>query len=424
MIDGLRRKMIGIMMAIAAVMLSAVFATLYGSTRASYQSRTYNELRAAIRQGAVVRPDEAKREPRPRIREFPGEEFPVLVLEEHENGEIRILENRLYPGREFQPEELVSMIRSLEKPFGLLKSEHLRYLREPFSPGHTIRYAVTDTFAEERALRWQIIHSVLIGCAALAIFFFASLSLSWWAVRPVETAWEQQRQFISDASHELKTPLTVILSNVKLLLSQNTFSGEADHAWRTPDDRARLRHIEAEALRMKELTEAMLTLARSDSGQKSAACAELNLSYIVNISLAAFEPVAFEMGKSITGEIEDGIMINGDESRLRQLTDILLDNACKYSREGGRILVSLSSSFKHAKREALLCVASEGVPLCEDELKRIFLRFYRSDPSRGQVGGYGLGLPIARAITAEHRGSIWAESDGEGKNSFFVRLPL
>ena len=150
MIDGLRRKMIGIMMAIAAVMLSAVFATLYGSTRASYQSRAYNGLRAAIRQGAAVRPDGEERGPR--IREFPGEIFPALVLEEHKNGEIRILDSRLYPGREVEPEELVSMIRSLEKPFGLLKSEHLRYLREPFGPGQTIRYALTDTFAEERAL--------------------------------------------------------------------------------------------------------------------------------------------------------------------------------------------------------------------------------------------------------------------------------
>ena len=145
---------------------------------------------------------------------------------------------------------------------------------------------------------------------------------------------------------------------------------------------------------------------------------------MVNISLAAFEPVAFEMGKNITGEIEDGIMINGDESRLRRLTDILLDNACKYSRDGGRILVSLSRSLKRAKPEALLCVASEGVPLSEDELKRIFQRFYRSDPSCGQIGGYGLGLPIAQAIAQEHRGTIWAESDGEGKNSFFVRLPV
>ena len=102
MIDGLRRKMIGIMMAIAAVMLSAVFATLYGSTRASYQSRAYNGLRAAIRQGAAVRPDGEERGPR--IREFPGEVFPALVLEEHKNGEIRILESRLYPGREVEPE--------------------------------------------------------------------------------------------------------------------------------------------------------------------------------------------------------------------------------------------------------------------------------------------------------------------------------
>ena len=172
---------------------------------------------------------------------------------------------------------------------------------------------------------------------------------------------------------------------------------------------------------MKQLIESLLALARSDSGQESAVSAPVDLSFIVNSSLMAFEPLAFDMGKHITYDIEAALHVNGDDKKLRQLTDILLDNACKYSQDNGSICVTLK---KTSAKEALLTVSDEGAPLTKEEIKHLFLRFYRGDTARSNIPGYGLGLSIAQSIVSEHGGKIEASTDGFATNSFIVRLPI
>ena len=135
----------------------------------------------------------------------------------------------------------------------------------------------------------------------------------------------------------------------------------------------------------------------------------------------AFEPLVFDMDKRITCDIEASLQVNGDEKKLRQLSDILLDNACKYSRENGSICVTLK---KDGAKEALLTVSDEGTPLTKEEIKHLFLRFYRADATRSNIPGYGLGLSIAQSIVNEHGGKIDAGTDGSGVNLFMVRLPL
>ena len=258
-----------------------------------------------------------------------------------------------------------------------------------------------------------MIHSSIIGACSFAVFFLFSILLSGWAVKPVEIAWQRQRQFVADASHELKTPLTVILSNADML--------EKDRDIPKGQNRQRISHIKAESLRMKQLIESLLALARSDSGQESAVSAPVDLSFIVNSSLMAFEPLAFDMGKHITYDIEAALHVNGDDKKLRQLTDILLDNACKYSQDNGSICVTLK---KASAKEALLTVSNEGAPLTKEEIKHLFLRFYRGDTARSNIPGYGLGLSIAQSIVSEHGGKIEASTDGFATNSFIVRLPI
>lgn len=146
---------------------------------------------------------------------------------------------------------------------------------------------------------------------------------------------------------------------------------------------------------MKHLVESLLFLARSDSGQIPDAFRNFDLSYIINSSILAFEPVAFELGKEIRSQIENSIQLHGDDTRIRQLADILLDNACKYSADNTTITVRLTAA--NAK-EALLTVTSEGTPLSAYDIQHIFLRFYRADPSRSETSGHGLGLPIAQSI--------------------------
>ena len=135
----------------------------------------------------------------------------------------------------------------------------------------------------------------------------------------------------------------------------------------------------------------------------------------------AFEPLAFDMDKHITYDIEASLHVNGDDKKLRQLTDILLDNACKYSQDNGSICVTLK---KASAKEALLTVSNEGAPLTKEEIKHLFLRFYRGDTARSNIPGYGLGLSIAQSIVSEHGGKIEASTDGFATNSFIVRLPI
>ena len=222
---------------------------------------------------------------------------------------------------------------------------------------------------------------------------------------------EMRKDFIANVSHELKTPLTVILSNVGLIAASPELTD--------PEDKRRIGYIQAEAGRMKELVEELLFLARSDAGRLTAEKTHLDLSFLIESCALTFEPVAFEQGKLMETDVEPDLMIEGEEQKLKQLAEILLDNACKYSEPGRTIRVSLKQS---SEKKLRFTVISQGTPLTKEEQKQIFERFYRADPSRGKTGGYGLGLAIAQEITRMHGGKIWAESDGEKGNRFIVEF--
>ena len=159
-----------------------------------------------------------------------------------------------------EAETLISLAESKGGESGTLKDLHLRFLRGKTKPDQTVRYVFADIYEEQNSLYWQVIHSSIIGACSFAVFFLFSILLSGWAVKPVEIAWQRQRQFVADASHELKTPFTVILSNADML--------EKDRDIPKGQNRQRISHIKAESLRMKQLIESLLALARSDSGQE------------------------------------------------------------------------------------------------------------------------------------------------------------
>jgi len=170
---------------------------------------------------------------------------------------------------------------------------------------------------------------------------------------------------------------------------------------------------------MRGLTEALLSLARVDAGVQRGEHSALDLSYLAQQEIMSFEPLFFEMGLLLTGEVEEGINLRGSGEQLRQLFGILLDNAMKYSSPRSEVLLQLRRQGSHA----LLSVANHGEGLSAEELKNIFKRFYRADKARSMNHSYGLGLPIAEGIVRAHGGRIWAESAG-GVNRFNVLLPL
>ena len=283
----------------------------------------------------------------------------------------------------------------------------LRFLRVNTILGY--RIAFVDLTQEQSTLTSLARNLVFVSLGTLAVFFGISLLLAQWAVRPVEKSWKQQRQFVADASHELKTPLTVILSSLDMLDQYGESEPEKKQRW--------LDNVRASSIQMKTLVEEMLVLARNDNATQQVTMAPCSLSDVVEDALMLFEPLAFEQGKTLEEDIDPHIQVTGDAGLLRRVVDIYLDNACKYSPAGSVIRVSL----KEEGRRALLSVHSQGQPIPRDQLERIFERFYRADPSRTQEG-YGLGLAIATELAKLHHGRVWAQSDDTG-NTFFFSLP-
>jgi signal transduction histidine kinase len=283
----------------------------------------------------------------------------------------------------------------------------MRYLRQ--DNGLYTKIAFVDMSMEVSILRNMMGPYTKIVLMALALLLGISILLSKWAIRPVEKAWKQQRQFLSDASHELKTPLTVILSNAEMLEDAQL----TDRPARWADN------IHSEAQRMRSLVEQMLTLARADDMAQTAVMSEVSLSDVAEDCALAFEPVAFEAGKTLDYQITENVQVMGDQDKLRQVISVLLDNAIKYGADGGTITFSLQKT----ERQARLVVSNPGDPIPPSQLTHLFERFYRADASRGEKSGFGLGLPIAAAIAGEHKGTLKAESDAVSTRFLFT-MPL
>ena len=304
-------------------------------------------------------------------------------------------------------EDILSDCLRQGQPEGTIGSYGLRYMRQDY--GLYQRIAFVDMSMEQATLQELMGSYLQIGLAALILLLGVSILLARWATRPVARAWRQQRQFLSDASHELKTPLTVILSNAELL----------EAAPMDPRPARWADNIHSEAKRMKSLVEEMLTLARADNAVPTAVMAEVSLSDLATDCALAFEPVAFEAGKPLESDIAPDVTVTGDGDKLRQLIGVLLDNAIKYGQAGGTITLSL----RRTDRQARLTVSNPGEPIPPEQLSRLFERVYRADASRGEQSGFGLGLPIAAAIASEHKGTLKAESD-QVSTRFLFTMPL
>lgn len=263
---------------------------------------------------------------------------------------------------------------------------------------------------EKSMLSNLIITFIYVGVLALFIIFFISLYFANRAIKPVSEAWEKQNRFIADASHELKTPLTVINTNADVLLSHSDSTIGEEKKW--------IYYIKDEAQRMTRLTNDLLLLARLDNGNNEMQKTEFSLSETVETVILTMEAVLYENNLKFTSDIAEGIKICGNPDSIKQLVMILMDNAVKYTPKGGTIGIVL----KKKEGKSVLTVSNTGQPLPHEERKRIFDRFYRADESRTRSsGGYGLGLAIAYSICRSHGGHISAES-ADGKNIFTVVL--
>lgn len=251
-------------------------------------------------------------------------------------------------------------------------------------------------YGMEKSMSLRLLRICLyVGLLGIVLIFIPVFFLSRWTTKPVQTAFDKQKQFIADASHELKTPMTIITTNAEVLRGSLP-----DNKW--------LFHILEQTERMKVLINDLLSLARLDSYAAKQDFLPMDLSSTVKNAALSFESLAFEYGKQFTMEIQDGLTLNGNEGNIRQLVTILLDNAFKYSGEHGTVNISLSS---HGDKKILL-VRNTGNGIPAEDQKHIFERFYRSEASRNRkYGGYGLGLAIASSIVTAHKGQLTVKSD-------------
>ena len=377
MIRRLRWKVVGLNMGMVFCVLLAVFAAVFFFARSALSRSVRQQMEEAVRTGVydLSQPD--------------GSTLPCFVAEVYASGTVRVSGNGYYDLTD-KPAlaAIVTAALSAQEDEGVLADYHLRYLRS-VGPLST-RIAFTDSTLEQATLRSLLTGSLLIGLAALAVLFVCSYVLSGAVTRPVGRAWQQQKQFLSDASHELKTPLTVILSSTELL--------EQSAA---PEQKQYVDNIRAESRRMKRLVEDMLTLSRIQRSDAPLPDTAADLSdAAANVALR-FEPVAYEAGLTLSYDIAPGLLVRGDSDKLEQAVAVLLDNAIKYAAPGTEVRLDAVRQGKNA----CLWVENEGDPIPADKLPHIFDRFYRADESRTDGGSFGLGLSIAKAIVETHRGA-------------------
>lgn len=437
MIRKLRIRFVSIMMVIVCTMLIIIFGLVVHMTHSRIREDGFRMMESVANAPMGTRSDRNPKR-KDENREM-NVQLPFFRVQIDADGKIVDTDGDYYDlteeGSEAVLEELVSAATTSEEKVGDLHDYNLRYYRcnakrwfdkqvpdedsVPDSPekvavntaaGQIIVFA--DISSEIATMRSLYRTCVIIGLGSFASFLVISIFFARWAVRPVEEAWAQQRQFVSDASHELKTPLTVILTDAEMLKSPRF-----DEAHKAQF----VENILTMSNQMRGLVESLLQLARVDNGAiQKMPLQTIDLSGLVSDELLTFDALFFEKGLTLAEDITDGITVHGSPQHLKQVIEILLDNAQKYSAPHGTVQVTLQKSGAH---HCLLSVADPGDTISPEDLKKIFQRFYRIDEARAMNHSYGLGLSIADNIMKAHKGRIWAESEG-GINTFRVELPM
>ncbi|MGN0823645.1 MAG: sensor histidine kinase [Candidatus Coproplasma sp.] len=281
--------------------------------------------------------------------------------------------------------------------------DNYRYGTTDTADGGTM-YIFVDCTKELTSFKNFLLVSIIVAISAFVAVFVLVFFLSGKVMKPVAESYAKQKRFITDASHEIKTPLTIIGANTEILEMQGV-----ENEWTYG--------IKEQIKRLTSLTEKLVFLARMDEESQTLKATDFSLSDAVEETIKPFSAVAVSKGLTLEGDIQKNISYCGDESMIRQLISLLADNALKYSDENGRITVRL----KTVGGKIQLTVSNPAKDL-DGDLSILFERFYRNDKSRNsQTGGHGIGLSVADAIVSAHKGKIAAHAEN-GIATFTVTL--
>ncbi len=296
-------------------------------------------------------------------------------------------------------QDYITQILNYKEKSGM--ADNYSFCTEKKSNGTVI--VLTDRTAEMNIMHKLKRTTIIVGIISIIFLSVGAYFISGIIVRPIKDTFEKQKQFISDASHELKTPLTVISANADVLYGEI-----GDNKW--------LNYIQDQAGRMNVLVNDLLSLTRLENKSNNFIQTNFNLSQAIINTALPFECQAFESNKNFVLNIDENISVFGSEQHIKQMAGIFIDNALKYSKDGGTVRVSLTQE----DGKAVFSVYNTGSGVKEEDKYRIFERFYRSDESRNRAtGGYGLGLAIAKSIIDKHKFRIEIENE-EGKSICFI----
>ncbi|WP_379137377.1 sensor histidine kinase [Paenibacillus sp. sgz500958] len=290
-----------------------------------------------------------------------------------------------------------------------LDGSHWIYTKQPTADGHMLVFL--DITAQQEILKKLIYTFTAVGSVMLITLYFASRFFANRSIQPVKEAFYKQKQFIADASHELKTPLAIINTNADVLLANQEDTIHNQSKW--------LHYIKSETERMANLTSDLLYLTEMDDSKTNMVFTTFNMSDAVEHIILTMEAVFFEKQLSLEYDIEPDLTAHGSSEQIKQVVMILVDNAVKYTNPKGEVIISL----KKQHNDIMLSVTNTGDGIAPEHLTRIFDRFYRTDASRTRTqGGHGLGLAIAKSIIEQHKGKIYAKSVVGESTTFYVQL--
>lgn len=303
--------------------------------------------------------------------------------------------------------EAISQAFSSEYERGTMYSLNLSFKKEKVMNGTLISFVSREEL--NTRMSEVITQALAASIVSLLLFLYISKRLADISIAPVEEAWKQQKQFLADASHDLKTPITVILANNNIVSAHKDSTVGSQMKW--------IESTSEEAERMRDLVNKMLELAKSEAMNEDLKFGEINVSDAVENAILQFEVVAFERNVSIDSGVQPDIIVKTNRATLSKVLEILFDNAIKYSNEGSKISVALYQSSK----KVYFTINNTGEYINKEDLPHIFERFYRANKERS-VGGHGLGLSLAKKKCDLLGIKISVESNPEDGTTFTLQM--
>lgn len=403
-----RRKIVAAIMSILTLLWVGTLAVIYISSYHEITSTNLELLEEQSRQYVLNKPFDGVNPMRPFPNRGPHwntDRFKLATFYSvafSYDGDVIEIDNddaEVYSDEEL--EKLATAVLNKKDSSGVM--DNLAYYRAD-KGGYTL-VTFMDNTVLSGSMSTLFRYTLIFGCIAIVVLFFLARYLAKRIVAPLEESYQKQKHFISDAGHELKTPISVVNANAELLSREI-----GENQW--------LQNIQYENERMGLLVGQLLDLARTENVTPQMEC--IDFSRLVAGETLPFESVAFEKGFVLNCNITNGITVEGNSTQLKQLTSILLDNAIRHSKPDGEVRLTLTKD--HGVTE--LSVINKGDEIPAEHRERIFERFYRMDTARnGEDKHYGLGLAIARAIVDAHHGHIEVNCYN-GLVEFHVRMPM